>query len=339
MARLGVALGSGLSPLEIVECVRLAEDCGYESAWVIEGHGGDQFSILTACGLATKRIKLGTAISSVYVRSAPTIAMAAACVDYYCGGRFVLGLGSSHRVQVLDEHGIAYAEPLERVRETLEVVRLLLRDGTLAYAGRLISIKNFDLWFTPLRKEIPIYLSAVFPKMLELCGRTAQGVILTWRTVESIQAAIQQIGQGARAARRPVGEIDIANILPCSVDDDHTRAYDLLRPVAAFYAGFFPRYNRLIAESGFADAAERIRAAWRAGDRAAAARAVPDALVASVSVSGKPAECLERLRLYGSAGVTLPIVFPAVDPVNAKISVMRAIEGCAPFARHEPAPN
>jgi 5,10-methylenetetrahydromethanopterin reductase len=333
MARLGVALGSGLSPLEIVECVKFAEECGYESAWVIEGHGGDQFSILTACGLATKRIKLGTAISSVYVRSAPTIAMAAACVDYYSGGRFVLGLGSSHRVQVLDEHGIAYAEPLERVRETLEVVRLLLRDGAVAYAGKLISIKNFDLWFTPLRKDIPIYLAAVFPKMLELCGRTAQGVLLTWRTVESIQPAVQQIGAGALAAGRRVDEVEIANLLPCSVNDDPTRAYDRLRPVAAFYAGFFPRYNRLIAESGFADAAERIRKAWRAGDHAGAARAVPDALVAGLGVAGKPADCLERLRLYGSAGVTLPIVFPGVDPGNAKASLMHAIKACAPFAR------
>jgi hypothetical protein len=67
MARLGVALGSGLSPLEIVECVKFAEECGYESAWVIEGHGGDQFSILTACGLATKRIKLGIAMSQFSV--------------------------------------------------------------------------------------------------------------------------------------------------------------------------------------------------------------------------------------------------------------------------------
>jgi hypothetical protein len=120
----------------------------------------------------------------------------------YSGGRFVLGLGSSHRAQVLDEHAIAYAEPLERVRETLEVVRLLLRDGALANAGKLISIKNFDLWFTPLRKDIPIYLAAVFPKMLELCGRTAQGVLLTWRTVESIQPAVQQIGAGAPCPTR-----------------------------------------------------------------------------------------------------------------------------------------
>ena len=98
--RIGIAFTGGLTPPDIVECVRLAEELGYESAWMTEGHGGDQFAILAACAVATHRIRLGTAISSVFVRSAPTIAMAAATVDHLSGGRFTLGLGSSHRVQV-----------------------------------------------------------------------------------------------------------------------------------------------------------------------------------------------------------------------------------------------
>src|SRR5262245_54544990 len=98
--RIGVAFTGGLRASDLVECVRLAEELGYESAWVAEGHGGDQFALLAACAAATRRIGLGTSISSVFVRSAPTIAMAAATVDDLSGGRFILGLGSSHRVQV-----------------------------------------------------------------------------------------------------------------------------------------------------------------------------------------------------------------------------------------------
>src|SRR5438034_8730848 len=73
MERLGIAFSGGASPAEIVDCVQLAETLGYESAWVAEGHGGDQFAILGACAAATRRIRLGTSISSVFVRSAPTI--------------------------------------------------------------------------------------------------------------------------------------------------------------------------------------------------------------------------------------------------------------------------
>src|ERR687884_233002 len=105
MARIGLALSGGLAPGDIVDCVKLAEELGYESTWIAEGHGGDQFAILTACAMVTKRILLGTSISSVFVRSVPTIAMAAATVDYLSYQRFILGLGSSHRVQVEPEHG------------------------------------------------------------------------------------------------------------------------------------------------------------------------------------------------------------------------------------------
>jgi alkanesulfonate monooxygenase SsuD/methylene tetrahydromethanopterin reductase-like flavin-dependent oxidoreductase (luciferase family) len=117
LERIAVALGAGLSPAQIVNCARTAEQCGYDSAWVVEGHGGDQFTLLTGCALATSRIRLGTAISSVFVRTPPTVAMAASCVDHFSHGRFVLGLGSSHKVQVEPEHGVVYTKPLERVRD------------------------------------------------------------------------------------------------------------------------------------------------------------------------------------------------------------------------------
>src|SRR6185503_4859167 len=113
--RTGVAFSGGLAPADVVECVKLAEALGYESAWVAEGHGGDQFAILGACAVSTRHILLGTSISSVFVRSAPTIAMAAATVDHLSRGRFILGLGSSHRVQVEPEHGIAFVQPTKRL--------------------------------------------------------------------------------------------------------------------------------------------------------------------------------------------------------------------------------
>ena len=91
MRRIGVALGGGLRARDIVECVKLAEDLGYESAWIAEGHGGDQFALLAACATATRRMLLGTSISSVFVRTAPTIAMAAATVDDLSQQRFILG--------------------------------------------------------------------------------------------------------------------------------------------------------------------------------------------------------------------------------------------------------
>ncbi len=170
MNRIGIAFSGGPSPSEIVECVKLAEELGYKSAWVAEGHGGDQFAVLAACAVQTSRILLGTSITSVFVRTAPTIAMAAATVDELSGGRFILGVGSSHKVQVEGEHGVPYSKPLTRTRETIEIIRALLRDGRVRYEGETVRIEGFDLWFTPLRPAIPIYASAVFPEDDRSCA-------------------------------------------------------------------------------------------------------------------------------------------------------------------------
>jgi alkanesulfonate monooxygenase SsuD/methylene tetrahydromethanopterin reductase-like flavin-dependent oxidoreductase (luciferase family) len=97
MARLGIAFSGGPNPSEIVECVKLAEALGYESAWVAEGHGGDQFAVLAACAAQTARIGLGTAITSVFVRTVPTIAMAAATLDHLSEGRSSSGWGRATR--------------------------------------------------------------------------------------------------------------------------------------------------------------------------------------------------------------------------------------------------
>jgi len=330
MARIGVAFAGGLSPVEIVECVKLAEELGYESAWVAEGHGGDQFSILTACAVQTKRILLGTSITSIFVRSVPTIAMAAACVDYFSNQRMILGLGSSHKVQVEPEHGVPYARPEQRLRETVSIIRALLRDGVVSHRGETLKIENFDLWFTPIRREIPIYISAVFPRMLEICGELAQGAMMVWSTMDSGSKAVEHVATGARRAGRKPEDIDIVSLLSCSVSDDRKEAVDRLRPAAAFYAGFFPRYNRLMAESGFPKEAEAIRATWQKGDREGAAKLVPDAMVQALGIAGTAAECRARVDAYRQSGIKLPIIFPVGGGPDGKQKVMNAIRACAP---------
>src|SRR5690348_15665741 len=173
MSRIGIAISGGPNPADIPGLVALAESLGYESAWVAEGHGGDQFAILAACAMRTSRIQLGTSISSVFVRTAPTIAMAASSVADLSGGRFILGLGSSHKVQVEPEDGVAYGKPLARTRETVAMVRALIRDGRVRFDGETVRIENFDLWYTPQHRDVPVYLAAVFAKGVALAGEVA----------------------------------------------------------------------------------------------------------------------------------------------------------------------
>ncbi len=330
MERIGVGFSSGLQPGEIVECVKYAEEMGYESAWMAEGHAGDHFTVLTACALATSRIQLGTSITSVFVRSAPTIAMAAACVDEFSGGRFILGLGSSHQVQVVGEHGLAYGKPLSRVRECVEIIRGLLRDGTISYDGDIFNIEGFDMWFTPLRREVPIYLAAVNPRMLALCGQIAQGVILTRSTLEQARAAVGHVIEGAQRAGRNPGEVEMAIQLSCSVSTDKEAARDRVRGRVAMYTARFPRYRKVMADAGFADELDAVSQAWAEGDHDRARRLVPAGLVDSMSIIGTPEECQERIQAYRQVGITLPIVSFSVDKEGALEQAKEVIRACAP---------
>jgi 5,10-methylenetetrahydromethanopterin reductase len=330
MERLGIALGSGLSPADTVECARLAEKAGYESAWVVEGHGGDQFSLLTGIALATTRMRLGTAISSVFVRTAPTIAMAAACIDHFSNGRFVLGLGSSHKVQVEVEHGIHYTEPVTRVRETVEVIRALLRDGAVSYHGKTITIERFELWFKPAHTSVPIYLSALFPLMLGLCGEIAQGLLMVFSTLGSAHAAVEHLSAGAARAGRSAKEIEIASLLPASVAKDRKTAYDRVRPVLAFYVGYFPRYQRVAREAGFGAAVDAIAEASKRGDAQRTLAAVPDEMVAELTASGTPADLRARIADYRRSGIELPILMPVAsgpDSIAGVVETLRAGAG------------
>ncbi|HVB81472.1 MAG TPA: LLM class flavin-dependent oxidoreductase [Candidatus Binataceae bacterium] len=329
MERLGIALGAGLSPAETVECVRLAEEAGYESAWIIEGHGGDQFSLLTACALATTRVRLGTAISSVFVRTAPTIAMAAACLDHFSNGRFVLGLGSSHKVQVEVEHGVHYADPVTRVRETVEVVRALLRDGAVSFHGKTITIEHFDLWFKPAHTSVPIYLSALFPQMLALCGEVAQGLLMVFATPGSIRTAVEHLCVGAARAGRDVKELEIASLLPASIAEDRKVAYDRVRPVLAFYVGYFPRYQRVAREAGFGAAVDAIAEASKRSDTARTHAAIPDEMVARLTASGTPADLRARIAEYRRSGLALPILMPVASGPDAMAAVAETLRAGA----------
>ena len=330
MSRVGVAFSHGLNASETVDCAQLAESLGYDSVWMAEGHGGDHFAVLSAVAAGTSRVKLGTCISSVFVRSAPTIAMAAAVVDQISEGRFILGLGSSHKVQVEPEHGLTYSKPVTRVRETAEVVRQLLRDGRVSYRGETVTIENYELWFEPFRPRLPIYFAAVFPKMIGVCGEEADGLILTRTTLDVGAEARQHIAAGAERAGRDASEVDVTALLPVVAAEDPADAYDALRPGVAMYTGFFPRYNRMAVDQGFGEEASAVAEAWTRGDRETATRLVSDEHIDSVCIAGTPEHCCERIAAYHASGIDLPMVAPAAGGPDAKAMVETTIRACAP---------
>ena len=216
------------------------------------------------------------------------------------------------------------------MRESVAIIRKLLSEGQVRYEGETVRIENFDLWFEPRRPEIPIYLAAVFPKMTTVCGEIGDGIILTRSTLQTGAEVKQRLIEGAERAGRDPSRIAITSLLPTAIADSREQALALMRPGLAFYAGFFPRYNRLIASHGFPEEAAAIAEAWARGDRAAAERAVSDAMVDASSVAGTPEQCRERIEAYRQSGIDLPIISPFARGPDAQAKFEAVIRACAP---------
>jgi alkanesulfonate monooxygenase SsuD/methylene tetrahydromethanopterin reductase-like flavin-dependent oxidoreductase (luciferase family) len=118
--------------------------------------------------------------------------------------------------------------------------------------------------------------------------------------------------------------------LPTAVGATREEALAALRPGLAFYAGFFPRYNRMMAAHGFGEEAAAIAEAWSRGDRQAAERAVSDALIDATSIAGTPEQCRERIEAYRRSGIDLPILSPYARGPGAKARFEAVIRGAAP---------
>ena len=122
----------------------------------------------------------------------------------------------------------------------------------------------------------------------------------------------------------------MTSLLPTSVGETREGALAALRPGIAFYMGFFPRYNRMMAEHGFPAEAADVAEAWARGDKEAAERAVSDALIDATTASGTPEQCRARLDAYRQSGMDLPIISPFARGPDAKARFEASIRACAP---------
>lgn len=331
MGRLGVAFSWRDKSLDdIVTCAKFAEDAGLDSIWISEAWGRDAFLALAAVASATKTVKLATGIVNVYSRSPALLAMSAASLDEFSNGRTILGLGSSGPAVIERWHGLRYEGPLTRIRETIEIVRQALAGRQVNLQGKIFQVSDFSLAMQMPRQRIPIYLAALGPKMLQLAGEIADGVLLYLCPLEWIPDALAEVSRGADRAKRSPEEIDVAAFLITSVSEDSQRARDKAARMIAYYVGGMGTYyHRLVAQSGFTHEADRIREAWQRGDRALASREVSDGLIDSVALAGSSQECRSRLRAFRDAGIRLPILSFYLANSNARNNVYESIKALA----------
>ena len=329
MPFLGLRLGNEtqLGVADIQSLGALAEEHGYGEVWMTEGAGRDSLTQLTAIATATTRIGLGTGILPMFSRTPLITAMSAVGLAEVSDGRFILGLGVGNRPATENGHGVAYSQPMEHLSDLIHIVRGLLEGEEVSHQGKAISVTRASLGDAAPEVKVPIYIAALGPRMLELAGAIADGVLLSWTAASYLDQAIQLVRDGANKAGRDPSEVDISGYLRVVVTDDLEAGRDSLQREIARYAGG-GHYQSYFRNTGFDAEMVGAQAARDHSDNPATAAAISVNMQLELGVVGPAEVCRARIEELRGMGLTKPVIAP-LTVGDMKDSYERTIKALA----------
>jgi F420-dependent oxidoreductase-like protein len=309
--------------------VRLAEEAGVDTVWVAEAWGRDCFTILTLLARETRRIKLGTGIVNCYSRTPAALAQHFATLDEFSGGRMIIGLGTSgHRV-IEHFHGVPFQPSLTRLREYVEIIRMILAGEPLKYQGKLFRLeRGFRLRFPPVRSSIPIFIASLTPKSVAQTAAIADGWMPVMIPLQRLAQEVAAFRQQVRAAGRDAQSVIVRSPGAVTVTHDIDKAREESKAHLAFYItnmGDF--YREQLIRLGYEEAVSRVRNAWDEGGRVAGTAAVPATLVDSLFFAGPVEACIERLEAQSAAGIDMHTVRVEAQDSTEMVKILQRLVG------------
>ena len=311
---IGSAYYNGEDWAELVDYVIEADRMGIDVAWSAEAWGMDSIVPLAYLAAKTKNIKLGTGILQISSRVPSMIAMTAQSMATVSGDRFLLGLGVSGPQVVEGLHGAAFAKPLSRLKECVDVIKLGLSGERLHYEGQHYKLPRAGGEGKPIRlsqpprPDLPIYLATLGPKSLEYTGEIADGWLGTSFIPEQADVFLKPMKRGATKAGRTLDDIDLQVGGSIEIGSDVERMVAARKPAMAFTLGAMGSaktnfYNDAFKRAGYVEPAEEVQQLWIQGKKEEAIARVPDEMVLKTSLIGTEEMVQERLRAYRDAGI------------------------------------
>jgi len=310
---------------DAIEYVRYAEQRGFEAVWQAESRlVRDAIVPMAAYAASTSRIKVGSGVINNWTRNAALIASTFSTLDDLAPGRILCGLGAWWE-PLASKVGIKRRKPVLAMRETVEVVRRLLRMELVSYEGEFVQVQDIAIDIVHgdrSPKNVPIYIGATGMGMMELAGEVADGVLLNYLVSPAYnREAMEHLRAGAARAGRGIESIDRPQLIVCSLDRDRARALDNARELVTQYLGQQPHIMKASGVSQ--ELLEKIAGVltWPAEERQIreAMRLVPDEVVQLITASGTADECRSKVIQYVEAGCTCPVLYPLGDDVRAMI--------------------
>ncbi len=319
MARIGIA--SGRLPInDLLELAKEADDRGYHSLWLTEGSGREAFTQIAALAMVTKRLQFGPGVVVAFGRSPTMLAMITATLDEISGQRFIQGVGSGGPGAGIN-HGATYEKPLNRVRDYVNIIKMALRGETVKYTGKAYSINGFKLGFTPPRPNPPVYIAALGPKMSQVGGEVADGLIYSLPTPHYIKQTVPIIKAAAEKAGRKFEDIDVVGYLLCDPNPDAEKGRASIREHILGYTRSAP-YVNMLKLSGYSEEVDGAIKATAEGNRDKALAAISDRMVDDIGMAGDVKAWGKRIDQIREAGVTLPVLRPS-NPISGSLEQLK----------------
>lgn len=312
---LGIHVGERLSLEQTYWQAQVADENGFESVWVAEGRLSRD-GIVPAAIIAsrTENVKIGTGVLNNKSRNAALMAVTFKTLDEVAPGRAILGIGAWWE-PLATKVGQPISKPIKAMREYIGVCQALFRNENVEFEGEFVQMRGvrFDSMYRENKPvDIPIYIGAVGPKMLELAGEISDGVHMDFLLPPSyMEGALAAIDRGL--AKRTDGRtsIDLTQIVSCSVnDDDPQEAIDACKAFLTLYLCQQPHIaEHCGVERELVDRLQEI-AGWPATPEQIkkAMQLVPNELVQNVTACGTTDQAFEKLVSYHEAGVRCPII-------------------------------
>jgi 5,10-methylenetetrahydromethanopterin reductase len=313
--------GVGLFPTEplqkMIHLAKVTEASGYSHIWVGDSHliWREAYVNMAAMALNTTRVKLGTGVTNPLTRHPSVVGSAYATLEEYAPGRMIVGIGlgdSSVETMGMKPAKLSYFEKtMQELRDLLDGKEVQLETGKIHVLH-------------PCKNRVPIYIAASGPKMLELCGRIADGIIILVGVAdEYIAHAKDKIAAGAKAVGRKLEDINLVLWVPCAVSDTAPAKDAVKAHVARVVAHPLP----YVLDPNEQKVLEEIRKTYdyyhHMDQQANHAEVIPDWLVDKFAIAGNVAQCRAQIERIKKTGIQQIAIIPYSPPGGSREETLK----------------
>jgi probable F420-dependent oxidoreductase len=226
---------------------RKTEEAGLHSFWINDRINYDNLeplAVVSAAAAVTRRIKIGTSVLLVPLRSPVLLAKTLASIDFISGGRLILGAGLGNRRDDYDAVEIPFERRGARLAESIHLMKRLWREEKVSHSGNFFHVEDLSVGPRPVQPSIPIWLGGSADSVLRRTARLADGFMCGSSGWQNFPALWEKIASNAAGIGRNPEQIEKAALNFMVIDENRERA------IAAGEAYLLRYYGRISVDVG-----------------------------------------------------------------------------------------